>query len=350
MRGLRKKCEEIINFEDVPLTLSPEEEQFKDKYLENKDAQQLLRSLICLGKDHEEVNIADIEDDLKHEGRHGYKIFRKNLRPLLAKLVDQSLIKKEGKNTWIVPNIFRLYLFANNDIVEFPSIDELQSDDGADVITSAAISIGNNFISCEVEESGAFNSDEKSLSSISKSSTFTDTPESLIGKRVAKEFGVGLHYGLHYGRIVNFSHSEQYWKVEYDDGDDEQYDKDEMVEYRALYDRFSSFDPKRNSKALKRKSSSFAETSLEDSIPELDDIPLGDSDNTEQRKTYIVQPRKKRIVYYTGNDDTPLSVANRFKIDVNKLISDNMGRSEYKGMKKRQKFQFNSPILVALSL
>ena len=87
IKGLRKQFEDIVNVEDVPEELSPEEEETRDKFWENTEAQKLLRSLARLGKGHELVHIDDVVDDL-NEAEECYSMPKKKMRELLRVFVD----------------------------------------------------------------------------------------------------------------------------------------------------------------------------------------------------------------------------------------------------------------------
>ena len=60
-----------------------------------------------------------------------------------------------------------------------------------------------------------------------------------IGARIAKYFDAGLFFGT----IVKYCPKHKFWSVEYDDGDEEEFDADELDAALRLYKKKSSKDP-----------------------------------------------------------------------------------------------------------
>merc|ERR1712025_1388288 len=54
-------------------------------------------------------------------------------------------------------------------------------------------------------------------------------PECYLGKRIGKEFGRDIFFG----KIV--SYDDELWHVEYDDGDEEDYDINDLKKYQKTY-------------------------------------------------------------------------------------------------------------------
>ncbi|KAL9184099.1 hypothetical protein ACHAXT_002185 [Thalassiosira profunda] len=63
-------------------------------------------------------------------------------------------------------------------------------------------------------------------------------PESFVGKRVAKRFG----FELHFGSVVHYCGDSEYWRIEYDDGDKEEFDEDELHKAFLLFGKERSND------------------------------------------------------------------------------------------------------------
>jgi hypothetical protein len=68
-------------------------------------------------------------------------------------------------------------------------------------------------------------------------------PTIFINRRVAKDFDGQTYYGT----VVAYDDSEEpaFWKVDYDDGDQEDYAKKDLIKGLKLYDEFADKDPSR---------------------------------------------------------------------------------------------------------
>jgi len=78
---------------------------------------------------------------------------------------------------------------------------------------------------------------------------YIGNPGQFVKQRVAKDFGDGIYYGT----ITGFDEPEEdggkvvYWKIKYDDGDQEEFEKKELKDALRIYDACKHNDPKRPS-------------------------------------------------------------------------------------------------------
>ena len=56
-------------------------------------------------------------------------------------------------------------------------------------------------------------------------------PYSFVHHRIAKQFD----HQVYFGTVHNFDKKEQLWQVNYDDGDEEEFDKDDLVKYIQFF-------------------------------------------------------------------------------------------------------------------
>ena len=348
------------------------EEEIRERYWENGEAQMLLRSLARLGKGHQLVHIEDIKDD--YDEAEGCDMETTKVKDLLRIFVDKALIAKEGK-AWKVRDVYWLRLFMNDDHGVVPDEVDLLSDDldesscasmkGDDVLVEqvglsfhrmvshvsqgtrdspicidcsggSVSSVSVSAVSSRNGEKSAFVTPEKSIED--------SRPQHFVNQRVARQFDRKLYFGT----ITRYSSYAQMWEVVYDDKDEEEYDKNDLSEALALYKEYE-LDDLEKARTTKRKSSSLSQSYDDTSLTNIDDISLGDTANFKQRKTWFIEPEKKRKVYYTGANDTPLEVAKRFGISVQRLINDNGRRPEFKDLKPGSEFILNSPIVLPLA-
>lgn len=59
-----------------------------------------------------------------------------------------------------------------------------------------------------------------------------DEKEGLVGHKIAKRFGDGVIY---YGSVISYNNEDEYWKVKYEDSDEEEFDAEEIEKYLTLY-------------------------------------------------------------------------------------------------------------------
>mmetsp|Transcript_5807 Transcript_5807/g.6749 ORF Transcript_5807/g.6749 Transcript_5807/m.6749 type:complete len:457 (+) Transcript_5807:192-1562(+) len=76
-----------------------------------------------------------------------------------------------------------------------------------------------------------------------------------------------------------------------------------------------------------------------------DDIPV----RTDCSGKVLLQPDKKRRLYYAIENDTPRKISKKFGIDVERIIYDNRQLIEYKDMLETSKLRQNSVIIVPLT-
>jgi hypothetical protein len=107
---LRQQFEEIVDFEAIPVTLSDHDEELKNKFYNDIDAQMLLRAIVRLGSknktgddwewagdERNEIDFDDIKDDLEQEEELYPVPKNKVLRDLLKQFVDHALLRKKRK-------------------------------------------------------------------------------------------------------------------------------------------------------------------------------------------------------------------------------------------------------------
>jgi len=378
IKGGRSEFEKIVNMENIPGGLSPDEEETKEKFWDDEGAQKLLRSLARLRKGNALVEKDDILEDM-HEAEH-YPMKNKNLQPLLRKFVDKSLIVKEKPRErepqYRVRPILYLMRFMNPEKGELPPDDDEDDDDlenhpEAKEEGTINPSPGMQHMVSDLTEQSAADSfftpplvidlsnedDEYTLSSITVDASGNDrTPPSnsnvvspaesagtkhdlvsegdgLIGKRVAKCFDK-----LHFGNVVNFDNFTKQWSIKYDDGDDEEFNKDELRQAFHLYNERKGSDHSKPSSA----------NEISPALTSIDGIPLERCDDKTVSGKCIVQPEKKRRIYYTEKGDTPIKVAKRFRVDVLQIIRINRRRENYAKMTKKSPFDINSPVVLPL--
>jgi len=366
IKGMRKQFEDWVDMEDVPKELSPDEEETKEKLWNDNDAQKLLRSLARLRKGHALALAGDIIDDL-NEAEH-YTIQKRKLRDLLRKFCDKALISKickEKDPSYKIPPVDRLIPFMNpeqGEIPEMPDGDDASIGEEGDSSPrhqlDHMVSNVSEISSVGSKESPIIldSSDESSLSSISmsadsgyeriKSSTTKVSPEkgevcmvsvaeSFVGRRIAKHFLSDLHFGL----VMEFHDDGGLWVIQYDDGDSEDFDKDDLRRALCLYKSHQIYDQ------TKRKPNARSS-----SLTNIEHIPMVHETDLSKRNTCIVQLEKKRRVYYTGSGDTPNKIAKTFNVDVCKIICDNKRREGYGSLGKKTPFKFNSPVVLPMTL
>lgn len=399
IRGQRKQFEDCVDVENVPTDLSPDEEETREKFWSNTDAQKLLGSFARLRKSNALVEKDDILEDLE-EAAH-YKMTKTKLQDLLRKFVDKSLIvktkgSKKEETQYKLPQVARLRRFMNPMKVEMPDIPEEdeESTTGADARLSSASEsldsspspqlhhmVSNNL--SEQSSAGSKNTpltidlcdddSDSSLSSITmdpsiaetnkkhsnanvvtpaksqakisvkssaksaKTSSGVDKGLSFVGERVAKCFD-GYPGEVFFGSVNEYCADTKLWKVIYDDGDVEEYNRDELRRWQRLY--------RRRQKKDDSKPSGTSEASL--GLTNIEDIPMVRENDTSKNRTFIVQPKKRRRIYFTGKGDTPAKVAKRAKVDVRQIIRDNKRRDGYNTLCKSSVFTVNSPIVLPL--
>ena len=78
---------------------------------------------------------------------------------------------------------------------------------------------------------------------------YIGNPGQFVKQRVAKDFGDGIYYGT----ITGFDEPEEdggkvvYWRIKYDDGDQEDFEKKELKDALRMYDACKHSDPKKPS-------------------------------------------------------------------------------------------------------
>ena len=355
---------------DVPLyELTADDEETREKFWQHSDAQYLLRSLARLRKGHQLVCREDIIDDLEEAEHHSVQ--KTKLTALLRKFCDKNLICKEprkDKDLWYrVKSIERLVPFMNTDEEEYGDIPDSYEDDAEDdesdsqLILLSNVSMVSSVRSNMLTGSGTKDDpiillDDGSISTLSMRTTGRRTsvatkvisPEtekeegsvaennSFVGRRVAKHF----HGKVHFGTIDKYC-GDNKWLAKFDDDDVFDFDKQDLKRGLSCYKTNQSKDD--------TKPSSSSTTSSQ-YLTDIEDIPMGDKSDRSERGTFIVQPSKKRRVYYTGSGDTPVSIAKRFKVDARLIVLDNKRRPGYGTMNQKTKFELNSPIVLPLAV
>lgn len=78
-------------------------------------------------------------------------------------------------------------------------------------------------------------------------SSAASEPQTFVGKRIAKDFGDDLHFGT----VMEYDDSEapSFWHVEYDDGDEEDYFKEDVIKALKYYEVKKKVETKREVKA-----------------------------------------------------------------------------------------------------
>jgi len=76
-----------------------------------------------------------------------------------------------------------------------------------------------------------------------------------------------------------------------------------------------------------------------------DDLPM----RTDCSGKVLLQPDKKRRIYYAIENDTPRKISKKFGIDVERILYDNRQLIEYKDMLETSKLRQNSVIVVPLT-
>ncbi|KAL7545564.1 hypothetical protein ACHAWF_008915 [Thalassiosira exigua] len=370
IRGMRAQFEEWVLMEDVPKELSPDEEETKEKFWHDTDAQKLLQSLARLRKGHQLVHPDDVIDDLKEA--EDYQMTKKKLRELLRKFCDKNLVSKDKDGLFKVPPPDRLTPFMNPDVVEMPDLldDDEQSFEAENVGSSCPplreVSTDSPYSSLGTRENPIVlddSSDDEcstSISSITMANTTeggrshaakvvtpekaVDTlilePESFVGKRIAKKFWTKPYFG----RVVEYIQDRKLWHITYDDGDEEDFDKNDLRKALRFYRKQQHDDHS--------KPSSLSETSLSPlfgaPLTNIVDIPEVWEDDVSKRRSVIEEPEKKRRIYYTDLRCTPTTIAKRFKVDVRQILRDNKRREGYENIKRNSTFDYNSPIVLPL--
>ena len=184
----RKKL--IQNAFEEEITWGPAEEDTKEKYWEDTNAQQLMRSIVRLDSAHKYFD----PDDIRHELREcaNYFMTKKSIIQTLRKFVDDCLVKKTPNHVGgasefqLAQNVNWLCKFMNPNKGEVPNEEDLQcsseeesvvpdveSDDScwSDVAKAATNLSASNTSDGSKEESPnrAFDGDEQSVSSVSLS-------------------------------------------------------------------------------------------------------------------------------------------------------------------------------------
>ena len=119
--------EDLVDFEDIPIELSPDEEETKEKFWLDADAQTLLRSLARLRKGNQLVEKDDILDDLEEAEHH--PLPKTKLQALLKKFSDKSLVSKMNREAqYKVPPVYHLIRFMNPEEGELPDPSEEDED------------------------------------------------------------------------------------------------------------------------------------------------------------------------------------------------------------------------------
>lgn len=68
-------------------------------------------------------------------------------------------------------------------------------------------------------------------------------PHSFIGQRAAKAFGKDIFYGKIDKFTAESDGEEEFWHITYDDGDDEEYDAEDLKVALTLYEKVKAKDP-----------------------------------------------------------------------------------------------------------
>lgn len=69
-------------------------------------------------------------------------------------------------------------------------------------------------------------------------------PRSYVNSRVAKNFEGSIYFG----NITAYDVADQFWSVVYDDGDEEEYDEDDLKHYTQMYREYRDTDTIGNKK------------------------------------------------------------------------------------------------------
>jgi len=258
---MRKQFADLVDVEDVPKELRPDEEETKEKFWNNTDAQKLLRSLARLRKGNALVLRHDIMDDLE-EAEH-YQMPEKKLRDLLTKFCDKSLISKYEDSQFKIPKVDRLIPFMNPVEGDIPEVlgDEQSISSKDDGIPCPQmhnmVSNVSDLSSVGSTESPIIldSSDECSISSVSMTAVGSNERKRLsTTKMVSPEKGIYKRYNAN-------DHS-----------------KPEPPGGRALIDLTKASWPS------------------SEHLTNIDDIPEVFESDKSKRKTFIVQQEKKRRV------------------------------------------------------
>lgn len=122
LKGQRKQFKDLVSFAEPPAELTADEEMTKGKYWEDHEAQRLLRTILQLSIQHEEIMIDDIHH--AYEERFGNKMKKTKLTKWLRQFLDCGLMSKEKvvnekfqQNPYAVNYKTRLRLFINDRLV-----------------------------------------------------------------------------------------------------------------------------------------------------------------------------------------------------------------------------------------
>ena len=316
--------------------MTPDELEMKEKLWNDSDAQRLLRSLARLRRGSEQVCKADINDDL--QDADDYQMTKKVLDVLVQAFCDKCLISKDKVNSekgkwYCIPSIDRLVPFMNPQLGDLPDSDEENDDEedeeenGSDeskeyssgfskskrasYVSNDSKNERNNHLpprkiveTIDCRDRTARNvlpepSDESSVSSISMSfSTYNGTGQPLSGRDTSSS-----------SRKVSSKKR-----------------KGEIVCIESSCNRMKlSSEP----------------------LTDVDDVPWGE---TTSPGTFKEQPEKKRRVYYAEHGDTPMKIAKKYQVDVERIIRDNKRRENYETISKHSIFEVNSPVVLPLEL
>jgi len=369
IKGGRKQFEDQVEVAEADIyELTPDDEETRDKFWHNADAQHLLRSLARLRKGHQLVCREDILDDLEEAEQH--IVQKTKLTILLRKFCDKNLLFKEpkkDKEVWYrIKSIERLVPFMNTDEEVYGDIPDSYESDAEDEESDSQVVLSNVSMVSSVHSDKSTGSgtkddpiilldeasDDGSISTLSvttagkKTSLATKviSPEtekeegsagrnSYVGRRVARYF----HGRVYFGTITKDCGNDK-WVAKFDDEDVLDFNKQDLRRGLGCYKTHQSKD--------NTKPSSSSTSSSDQNLTDIEDIPLGNKSDRSQRGTFIVQKDRKRRVYYAGRDDTSISIAKRFKVDARQIVLDNKRRPGYGRMNQKTKFELNSPIVL----
>ena len=80
------------------------------------------------------------------------------------------------------------------------------------------------------------------------------------------------------------------------------------------------------------------------------DIPLANEDDETVEGSYLIQPNKNRMIYYTHDNETPKQIAGLSKVNAKDIVKMNEKRKGYKDLWANAELKVNSPIILPMTL
>ena len=163
--------------------------------------------------------------------------------------------------------------------------------------------------------------------------------DSVLGdiQRIAKFVNVNdSNSDIMFGDVVGQYYGEQKWWIQFDNGDNQDFDEKQRNEGVQLYGTHWKEDTKVGSD--ERRTERYREGN----------IPMASVEDDFITGKCIVQPNLGRRIHYAREKESSTSIAKIYGVDVKEIVEMNKKRERFKKLKQSSKLNLHSPILLPL--